>query len=536
MDGNAKYIRTGYCLAMKILYLLLMAVALKALVWSLALPMFEGPDEQAHFAMVQFLSEEGRLPQGREYDLSKELLETEKLVGTFRNREGNNAFTYHPEYRIPFSDHREGVQESKIRDLNTKGNRQTYVWREAARYPPLFYVISSVGYWLTWDADLIGRFFAVRLMGVIWAVLLALVAYKTGQVLFEKTSWAVALAALTTLHPMVSFVQAGINSDNLHMLLSTVILYWCCRLLKNGWEVQMALYVGLVLGLDLVTKPQGYILGLFVGLACVVRIVQQKSWREHVKPLLIVFCTVLLVAGWQEVPVLYHLLFGTNPYLPDAARNMNPEFVPFLRYSINRLYAQNIIWYWGVFKWLGVVLPRPMWWITNRLVLAAGIGVLMVGYKAVRRWKSPISVVHLLFLVITSVLYVAAIFVFDWEHYKIYGYSFGVQGRYYLPLVTAHMALLMVGLSAFGIKDWMKTWIIRGLVVWFLAMQTIGLYTILSIYYQLQPVDTLIDQISQYKPAYAKGILWYMWSLAWAGAMGTYLYLVVGMPKRNKET
>ena len=67
--------------------------------WSLVAPLFEFPDEQAHFATANYLYYEGELPQDKDRrvsqdlgvpvvtnDLSYELATTEKILGTYRDK------------------------------------------------------------------------------------------------------------------------------------------------------------------------------------------------------------------------------------------------------------------------------------------------------------------------------------------------------------------------------------------------------------------------------------------------------------------
>ncbi len=42
--------------------LLLLIMLLKGVLWSLALPLWQGPDEEDHYNVIQFIGELGRLP------------------------------------------------------------------------------------------------------------------------------------------------------------------------------------------------------------------------------------------------------------------------------------------------------------------------------------------------------------------------------------------------------------------------------------------------------------------------------------------
>ena len=82
----------------KLLKLLLIAAFLNALSWIVLIPIWQYPDEQAHFAQVQDTAELGKTPKG--IDTSEEIAVYEKILGTARDGFGNNRYTYHPEFNI----------------------------------------------------------------------------------------------------------------------------------------------------------------------------------------------------------------------------------------------------------------------------------------------------------------------------------------------------------------------------------------------------------------------------------------------------
>lgn len=511
---------------MKHLTLLLVVVAVQTGLWSISVPIFEFPDEQAHFAQTQFLVEQGRLPHGREFDLSYEVAKTEMLLGTYRDQQGNNKFTYHPEYKIPYSDTLIGIHETEIESLNTEMSRQSYETREAARYPILSYAFGSIGYWFTYEGSLFERFFAVRMINVFWAVAIVYFSYKLGALVFEDRSLALMVGSLVGLQPMLRFLNAGINSDNLHIAICSAFLYVCAKILLRGWQGNDHVKAGVLLGLDFITKPQAYILIGIFGLMIAMRLLKSQEKLKEIRYGAMAGITCLLLSAWQEIPRFWNFWHGSSAFLPNVSMNPAGEFLPFLQFSLHKLYTQNIVWYWGVFKWLGVVLPRPIWWITNRLVLLAGLGVFLIAYKGIKKQETSVRLELLLFLLGATLMYVAAIFYFDWQHFLTWGYSFGVQGRYYLPMIASQMTLLLAGIGA--LLPWKRaTWFMGSLLVgWFLIMHVVAVWTVLKIYYDLSSTQSLLLQISQYKPDYAKGYAWGFFAMLGVGTWLGYIYLL----------
>ena len=104
---------------LSLLKLLLVAAFLNALSWIILIPIWQYPDEQAHFAQVQDLAELGKVPTGVP-DTSYEIALSEKILGTERDNLGNNKYTYHPEYKPDYSTNLYGPQEEEITSYERK--------------------------------------------------------------------------------------------------------------------------------------------------------------------------------------------------------------------------------------------------------------------------------------------------------------------------------------------------------------------------------------------------------------------------------
>ena len=96
----------------RVVRLLFVAVFLNALSWIILIPIWQYPDEQAHFAQVQDIAEIGQSPVNK-FDTSHEIALSEEILGTDRDSAGNNKFTYHPEYKIDYSGNYYGPFEKK---------------------------------------------------------------------------------------------------------------------------------------------------------------------------------------------------------------------------------------------------------------------------------------------------------------------------------------------------------------------------------------------------------------------------------------
>lgn len=506
------------------------ALSLILVFWSLITPLFEFPDEQGHFAMVQFMAEQGRIPQGNEYDLSKEEKVTEDLLGTFRDKFGNNNYTYHPDYHPEYTTTLIGKYEPDIQLLNTSENRTTYVWTEAARYPALYYAYSAVWYRFVYAGDLITRIFVVRLGSIFLSTVMIIVAYYLGREVFKREAYARTLAIMVLFQPMLSFVGAGVNSDNLHNLLYMIFFYLLVRYLKYGWKGQNWLYLAMVIAADFYTKPQAYITIPIIILAMLVR-GRVNGWKRvgYTKWFVIAVVVVLAILPQEGQKFISALNNGVAPYttFPDTHTTNHPSFIEFAKFSVNKFYSQNIVWYWGIYKWLGIVLPRIWWWIANRIVAIAALGVL-VGLFGRRYKKVGIperSVI--LFLIGSVAIYILAIFGYDWVFAYAHGYSFGVQARYYFPVAGPSLILILYGITSLGWNDTVKGYFHKMLLIFFFCLQLGGIWRLVTSYYDVSSVQTFITQASQYKPLLAKGQWWYLWIGLYLGSILTLLGTVL---------
>src|SRR3989338_9991993 len=149
-------IRIYYNLHMlSLLKLLLVAAFLNALSWIILIPIWQYPDEQAHFAQVQDFAELGQVPISGN-NTSHEIDLSENILGTQRDGFGINKFTYHPEYRLDYSTGPYGPYEKEITSL-PKSARSQLVKNEATLNPPLYYNLSALVYKITSWGDLFTR-------------------------------------------------------------------------------------------------------------------------------------------------------------------------------------------------------------------------------------------------------------------------------------------------------------------------------------------------------------------------------------------
>lgn len=481
--------------------LLLIAVILKQLVWMGFIPMWQFPDEQAHFAQVQNITE-GKRGRFVGLNTSKEIVESEKLLGTVRDGAGNNEFTYRPWYNIPYASGVYGIYEQQIKNF-VVSDRRNLVIQEATLYPPLYYEIAALFYRAVYGADLITRLFITRFVNLGFYLICVIFAYWTGKLLFPKRpGYSETLAILVAFHPMFSFVSAGVTSDNLFNAVFMGVLFVSIWVMKKRFGLKELFVMSILAILAIWTKPNGQLVPLIYVFPVAV-----SFWRNRGKSPVRIFGTGLLavIVGWMGLNMITRMQF-----VPEISSNntllsvFSFHFWEFFRWTMGHTYREVVPWYWGVFRWLSLTYPRYVHRVINWLSVIAVIGLLRVLNRLCKREKVNINFVDLSFLVYVSGVYFLALAVFDFLFKNTYGYTFGIQGRYYFPTLVAHMALILIGITCLFPEKIRHIPIAKIIGTLMVALHTYAQIFVIKSYFNLSSLAQFFLQASQYKPWFFK--------------------------------
>jgi 4-amino-4-deoxy-L-arabinose transferase-like glycosyltransferase len=427
--------------------------------------------------------------------------QTQMLLGVYRDQAGNNLYTYHPDYHVDYTDTSTGKFETLISSLNTPDLRDSYVATEAGRYPPSYYLYDSFFVSLVNSADIFTRVFLARFGSVILSIAMAFVVWRTGLVLFKKRSLARALTIMVMLQPMFSFLSAGVNSDNLHNLLFASVILSGLTIIESGISLPLILATVGVVALDIYTKPQGFVAIPVLGLAILIHVIRRKEWKATLWIIgLVLVVAAATVSQWKKY---FGLIFTPN--------YKQASFLDYVSHSRTVLLQQNVVWFWGVFKWLGVVLPPIYWRVANRVVLLSIFGIIVYFWKVWKKKKIFVEPYSVSYMLLTVIIYAVSIFWFDWQYTKSLGFSIGVQARYFFPVITAMFGLMLTGITSLGWAPRIRRYLSNALVILFISLQLGGVWRLISSYYDVSSLQSFMIQVSQYKPFFAKGSWWYLW-------------------------
>jgi hypothetical protein len=135
-----------------------------------------------------------------------------------------------------------------------------------------------------------------------------------------------------------------------------------------------------------------------------------SEWRSYLSNFLYLLLPIFVIAGWQELPkfVLGSGTLGSTSY---TAHEINfggiENFKQFLIGYLKTHLTEMTVWYWGVFKWFGVIMPRFWWWIATRLLGLSVIGLFIKLYLDIRQKRFSFESKIIIFSVIANLIMLA---------------------------------------------------------------------------------------------------------------------------------
>jgi 4-amino-4-deoxy-L-arabinose transferase-like glycosyltransferase len=325
----------GTRLTRLILALTLLAYAALALGYVALTPIWQNPDEPAHYNYVAFVAQTGGLPELLPGDWDSALLER--------------------------------LKNGRL----TPGDSVAAIRYEAWQ-PPLSYLIAAPLYRVLGGADTATMVYALRTFDALLGGLTLVIAFLAARaVLPIHLALGVPLALVGV--PMFTAVSASVSADPLANLISAaVLLLLLRRVRRNLPEGRWPIGTGVVIGLGLVTKLA---LAIFVPLAILV-ILQRSACRVR-ESLLLLGTTALVVLPW-----LIHQVttYGwTDPLATARHAQVVLDQKRFQGLSLDFLggfLTTTFHSFWAQFGWMAVVAPDRLYWIWGVLTLVALAGLI----------------------------------------------------------------------------------------------------------------------------------------------------------------
>ncbi len=396
---------------------------------SLTLPVFEGPDEQRHYAYARYLVNHQALPpvnkepndDSSTYKVGQEAgqppfyytfiaLVTAPFPGADDVQGFVNANPYMTAYDVT------GV---------TNDNHNRYLHGQE-RYTPFTGLSLAIH--------------VARLVSVILGALALLGVYGAVRA-FAPAHPAVALlaTALTACQPVFIFLNSAITNDSAVICFTTLTIWMALRILRDGPTIKLSILGGFFAGLTVLSKFNGIWIAAVVWLAILI-----AAWLIHTPrrfplgPLAASVGIWLLVVGWWFVR---NLLVAGDPFglTIHAIGDQSPLHLAKSAlddFGIRLANLESSAWFFS--GWAGLV-PAPTWLYTLfRLCFGIGwLGALGAGWQAIRR-KDVLHLWQGLILALCLGLAIAGaiywILIYMWT-----------LGRLILPAISAAAVLSAAG-------------------------------------------------------------------------------------------
>jgi 4-amino-4-deoxy-L-arabinose transferase-like glycosyltransferase len=431
------------------LALILLVGALQSVAWNVALPAFQGPDEDAHFAVIQHLAETGNLasptsggaPDSSEARAALTTLNLQPLIGNLTAQPAwssvDLALWRQTERALPKGAATNGAGPNAI-----------------AKNPPLYYALMSIPYRVFLWLPLLKRLFVMRLFNAL--CYLATIAFSwliAGEVL-GRVRWKQALAAgVVALEPQLTFLSAVINADNLLIALTTAFLYAALRLVRRGPTMRRVLIASVLCAAASLTHGRGLVTVpvLLVALAA--------AWIRHRPAARATLYRGAAAAGTLATALIAYLLLGrpassgslyggqvqalnsgqfnVKQFLSSIYQFYFPR-LPSLRARIGPEYGYRQVFidtFYGTFGSLEVTFKQRVYdtlQVLSALGLVGFYTACVVNWRRLRRAWPTVAV--LLSLLLTTLFFL---------HYVSYRALLGnggtdplITGRYLLPMVS----------------------------------------------------------------------------------------------------
>lgn len=443
-----------------ILILILSTFFIKGLFMVALFPIFQGPDEQIHYATIQYyaepkeknwptkiLNKANKSSDISTYNFSEEIIKTAKITkfDEIKWKRNNTQI---------FSDTYTGLEENQLIH-NT--------WKQYIDiYPPnithstrLYSFLASTIEILFNSKNILVKFYLVRIFSVVIGTLIIYLSYLISRKIGISPKNSLLIATIISFQPMFSFVSAIINPDILLVFAFTLFLFGSASVLKDGinWKTISIAILSILIGIF--TKGPGLFLIIAFYPVLIYKIYQKINSKK-----------LLFLIGFIAFPII--ILLSLYPFIPKSYTNVfthnstESKFTSFSE-SISRYRQETIkinsvkdtmLSYWGNFGWLDTKIPRNIIDIIGVINIIAIVGIIIfLITKKEKKCKLP-DKKFIIFFIFLIILLQLAIRFYDWIIFDRIGkISIGTPGRYFLPNIVGHFIVLFIGLAAFFRKE-----------------------------------------------------------------------------------
>lgn len=434
---------------------------LNAVCWSLITPPFQAPDETDHFAYVQQLAENGRLPEAEAPDYSPE---ERAAIGALRQEQVLLSPAVHT---ISSLSEQRRLDSSLSQPLPRGGLGGA---GNADSEPPLYYALQTIPYGLGSHGTILVRLELMRLLSALMAAFTAVFAFLFLREALPATPWAWTVGGLgVALAPLLGFMSGVVNPDAMLFAVSAALFYGLARAFRRGLTLRLALALGAVIAVGLLTKLNfiGLVPGAVLGLVVLARREARASGRQAYTRLLapalaialspaMLYALINAASGHPLLGIasghIDALLGGRTPVLRELGYIWQVYLprLPGMHDYFGEILTTRQIWFngtIGLYGWVDTVFPG---WVYNLALLLVGLIGLLCLRELVRtrtalrdRMAEPLTYAT---IALGVLLLIGAS---SYQTARTYPVSFA-EPRYLLPMLALWGAVLALAARGAG--------------------------------------------------------------------------------------
>jgi hypothetical protein len=428
--------------------LILVAFAVLGVLYSVVNPLAEAPDEDWHYDYVKYVADGRGLPVLHD-DASKNIVHgtvghhpplyygLSALLTFWINTDDADSLLWDNPHFLAGLPH-----------LSAFGNKNRIIHTDAEAFP---YRGTALAMHI------------VRLLSVLFSGITVLTTYLIALEIFpEWKPLALGAAALNAFNPQFLFIGARISNDTAVTAFSALVLLGTVRLLKRGVTTGRLIWLGVTLGLALLSKISALALLPLVAVGLIIRAIRQRSFGSLVKWGLVVCSLAFLIAWWPYLRnwLLYRDPLATNVWLASVRLRWP---TPNLKELSEEFWGLEIS-FWAVFGWMNILVHEVIYQSLAAMMRLTALGLLLlvvrqfVGNKVMANseWRIANKCIFLgsgrrldrpaqLGLLLLE-LWLALVFISLLRFMQI---QFGAQGRYLFPAIPAISIFILLGLNQF---------------------------------------------------------------------------------------
>lgn len=470
--------------------LLFITTTLIGLSFVFSLPLYQGPDEQIHYATIQYHTEpkektwatqerDNRSPKViRDFHLSEEVIVAGEVTqfDQIKWQDENTAF---------FTPGQTGINEELLQNTKLKRYIDTYPINTSSN-TSFYYSFSSALEKLLMHQNILERFFALRIFSLLLYLVTIYIVYRIAGHIFPTPLLRILFTATVALQPMLITTGAIVNID-IALILGTTLFFLgaVSLLLSPSWRSHLLIILGLILAFwgkasGIAFIPVAILLYLFF--------FQERFFLPLKKILLLLGSGILLAIplGYALIPqsvLTTFLNLGTSSKFPSLFSSLTTYLDKTLRFDT---FLRTYTSYWGNFGWLDTTIHEPVIWLIFLIELTGFIGALV--YLISGNTKSHLPHKKILVLSWITLLFLQlAIRFYDWRVFDTVGQVvIGAPGRYFLPTLVPHILITVTGLGYLLTKNRFQfTLLLKALSLGMLILTLYSLFTIIIPRYYL---------------------------------------------------